>query len=268
MRQSSRDRTEPRGRKDRRGQAQGHCWGTGSPPQWHQAPFAGRCPLDRREEWDLLLLPEDVRSLQSPPELFLTQCLTKPPPEPRDTSLPWAWHCWRHWDVILGAKLCPNWSTAVPGYPKFKHCCPLSPGRATSPSPCPPQPLHPLPWVGNDPGSMVRRTASIEKGMRKERSRGEGRDAAAWDRDRNKQKFLTDINQACQSPAWLSSLQGTDPDGPMGHSAPARGDHGPIPTYIDVVGIDVIRVGIAQQRMELHAVPVVWEARGEGGIRR
>lgn len=112
------------------------------------------------------------------------------------------------------------------------------------------------------------RTASIEKGMRKERSRGEGRDAAAWDRDRNEQKFLMDINQACQSPAWLSSLQGTDPDGPTGHSAPARGDHGPVPTYIDVVGVDVIRVGIAQQRMELHAVPVIWEVRGEGGIRR
>lgn len=104
--------------------------------------------------------------------------------------------------------------------------------------------------------------------MRKERSRGEGRDAAAWDRDRNEQKFLTDINQACQSPAWLSSLQGTDPDGPTGHSAPARGDHGPVPTYIDVVGVDVIRVGIAQQRMELHTVPVIWEVRGEGGIRR
>lgn len=106
--------------------------------------------------------------------------------------------------------------------------------------------------------------------MRKERERSRGgrREASTWDRDKNEQKLLTDINQACQSPAWLSSLQGTDPDGPIGCSAPAGGDLGPVPTYIDVVGVDVIRVGIAQQRMELHAVAVVWKARGEGGIRR
>jgi len=42
--------------------------------------------------------------------------------------------------------------------------------------------------------------------------------------------------------------------------------HGSVPAYINVVGVDVIRVGIAQQWMELHTVAVIWKARGEGAV--
>lgn len=43
-------------------------------------------------------------------------------------------------------------------------------------------------------------------------------------------------------------------------------ERGPVPTYIDVVGIDVVRVGITQQRVQLHSVTVIWRARGEGTV--
>lgn len=94
----------------------------------------------------------------------------------------------------------------------------------------------------------------------------------------SKQKSLMNVNKpgrlfmAClraglsQFLQTLLVLQGQTPTAHRVHGKllsqpkPAR-ERSTIPTYVNVVGVDVVRVGITQQRVQLHSVPVVWRAK-------
>lgn len=154
MRQSSRGRTEPQGRKDTQGQARGHCLGTGSPSQWHQNPLAGQRPLSSRAG-----SPSWPRSGSSTcnfqgacraPVLSLTLPLGLALLEGTG-------------DIIPRAKLCSDSCTAGS---RGGH---LSTVQTPSPSPCSSTTSASSDYRGQQSWSHAE---SMEKGMRKQRQTG------------------------------------------------------------------------------------------------